>query len=284
MGYLLAAGCSWTDAKFKSGIEPDYDCSFPKWPDVVAKDLGIKKVVNIGLSGASNNSIFEACYDQIIKAKPDVVCILLTSWYRHTIFNYNFNIYGLLVHSYLQSCAESGSIIDRDFHSEWADQWLIDNHAPKLMAEYLWHQFMTVDAVVNETLRNIFLFQSFCDQHNIKFIIAQGLDPVSCEDPYTASFFDSPAGKRARDQNLRRNNPYAKCAIESNYSHIINDKNLVGWPFFDRIGGTTAVGKFIASDQYWSHVISKKDGHPNAMGHRVIADMFVEGYNSVYKD
>ena len=284
MGYLLAAGCSWTDANFKSGIEPDYDCSFPKWPALVAKQLGIKKVVNVGLSGASNNSIFEACYDQIIVSKPDVVCILLTSWYRHTIFNYNFNIHGLLVHDYLQSCAMSGSIIDTDFHSKWAEQWLIDNHAPKLMAEYLWQKFITVESMVNETLRNIYLFQTFCERLNIEVVIGQGLDPVSCEDPYTASFFNSPAGKRARDQNLRRNNSYARCLIESNYSHMVDDKNIVGWPFFDSVGGSTAVNKFITSGNYWNYVISKKDGHPNALGHKVIADMFIEGYTNVYKD
>ena len=58
MSYLLASGCSWTDARYKSMILPNYDCSFAKWPELLGKKLNIPKVINVGESGASNDFIF----------------------------------------------------------------------------------------------------------------------------------------------------------------------------------------------------------------------------------
>ena len=76
MSYLLAAGCSYTDANFKSDVDPTIDCSFPKWPELLGNRLGISEVVNVGRSGASNEYMFEQCYDQIIAKKPKLGLVI----------------------------------------------------------------------------------------------------------------------------------------------------------------------------------------------------------------
>ena len=50
---LLVSGCSNTDKDFYSELHPDMDCSWPKWPELLAKKLDMD-CVNLAKSGAGN--------------------------------------------------------------------------------------------------------------------------------------------------------------------------------------------------------------------------------------
>ena len=269
MSYLLAAGDSWTDANFQSNIVPDVDCSFPKWPVLLGKQLGISEVVNVGKSGGSNSYMFQQCYDKIIAKKPKLVCILLSGWDRRNLFNYQFNTYvNICVHQMhtTNSFPEDG-------------QWLkehYNNHIDAVnMTRFLWHRHATVANVMIESLRDIFLFQSYCMQHNIDYIIMQGMNPIPVRDIEIISQYSGADGIRHTMDN------YMKYLLDSPYTSKLNEQNLLGWPFFWQIGGYSAASKF--TDMGYSELqLHPLDFHPNAIGQQVISNMFRKGYKDAY--
>jgi hypothetical protein len=275
MSYLLAAGCSWTDARFKSMILPNYDCSFEKWPTLLGKKLNIPKVINVGESGASNDFIFNRCYDQMAEKLPKIVCVLISSWSRHSIFNYNFNIYDLLSTDYLIS--KDKLPIEFDAWREWVK----DESAALSMAKYLWARELRLKDIVNHTLREIWAFQTFCKYHNIECIIMSGLEPIPTWGTWLDPFWKDDT--LALDMQLKDITSYMKYILKSKYSHNIDEKTLLGWPFFEQIGGYSVLNLFesmYTGNQFY--IDPDLDGHPNALGHELIADIFYKGYQEIY--
>lgn len=270
MSYLLASGCSWTDANFKSDILPDYDCSFPKWPELLGKQLGISEVVNVGKSGASNDSMFNKCYDQIAKRKPKLVCILISDWSRHSIFNYTLNIYDLLATDYVVSTKQLPKSLDY-----WRD-WLDVEKSALAMSKKLWTEDLFVKDIVNNTLREIWLFQTFCEHHNIDYIIMSGLEPVII---YHLTLLDKYS---AVDRGITELSSYIKQTLKSPYANKLNEKNLLGWPIFEEIGGYSVWTNFVNRQPNTVFVDDKLDSHPNALGHKVISELFYKGYQDIY--
>ena len=41
MKKLVVSGCSWGDLDFFSQFHPDMDCSWPKWPNIVAEKMNM---------------------------------------------------------------------------------------------------------------------------------------------------------------------------------------------------------------------------------------------------
>jgi hypothetical protein len=270
MSYLLASGCSWTDANFKSTIIPNYDASFPKWPALLGEKLGISKVVNVGRSGASNDSIFKKCYDEIFKQKPKLVCVLITDWSRHSVFDsYSLNTFDLL--------ATENAVSKNEFPKELDSvrDWLIEENSAMLFAKKLWSSTLCVDDIVRNTLREIWLFQNFCEKNDIDYIIMSGLDPISA---YHLTLLNRDL---AIDYEMIDLINYIKNTLKSPYANNLNKNTLLGWPFFEEIGGYSVWTNFINKyDNVFVH--RELDFHPNGLGHQLIAEMFYRGYRNIY--
>ncbi len=269
MTYLLAAGCSWTDANFKSDTDPSADCSFYKWPDLLAKELNIKKVVNNGSSGASNSYIFKTCYDTILHKKPELVCILLTGWDRVSIFNYHITLYYLLAQRYF-------SIREKEYDA-WTEIYLKHyTHLDPLIRE-VWQYHMSVDTFINETLRDIMLFQDFCNKHDVRYIIMQGVAPVvTLEEP----FFEDKRFYVATDDRLRDEYEYFYSLLVSDYTSHIDTEKLIGWPFLHHDGRGYSMDFTFYEDP--SFRLSSLDNHPGPKGHAAIAENFLKEIKRVY--
>ena len=56
---LLASGCSMTDSNYVSETNPEIDCSWPKWPELIAKKLDME-CINLGRNGAGNEYIYSS--------------------------------------------------------------------------------------------------------------------------------------------------------------------------------------------------------------------------------
>ena len=56
---LLVSGCSYTDKDFASEYHPDFDTSWPKWPELVAEKLDMN-CVNLAKMGAGNEYIYSS--------------------------------------------------------------------------------------------------------------------------------------------------------------------------------------------------------------------------------
>jgi len=59
---LLVSGCSNTDKNFYSELHPEMDCSWPKWPELLAEKLNMD-CVNLAKSGAGNEYIYSSLLD-----------------------------------------------------------------------------------------------------------------------------------------------------------------------------------------------------------------------------
>ncbi len=271
MTYLLAAGCSWTDANFKSDVGPPTDCTFPKWPELLGKQLGIRKVKNVGSSGASNTYIFNKCYESIVEKKPELVCILLSTWDRVSIFNYHINLYYLLQQSHV---VNSGI----GTYDEWTEMYKkYYQHLDRLVTE-VWNSHINVDDIVNENLKNIMLFQDFCDKNKINYIIMQGIGPIGGYE-----FLQDPYCYPTDDPRLKDHHEYIYSMLVSDFTRYINTKNIIGWPFFDHAGlGYTIDHIFFSLDDQSGLRVNEADEHPGPKGHAVIADHFFKGVKNVY--
>ncbi len=76
---LIASGCSWTHENFWSDFHADMDCSWPKWPELLAKKLDME-CINLGRSGAGNEYIYSSLLDQIIKMDPNNIGLVIPAW------------------------------------------------------------------------------------------------------------------------------------------------------------------------------------------------------------
>ncbi len=76
---LIASGCSWTNENFTSDFRHDMDCSWPKWPELLAKKLDME-CINLGRSGAGNEYIYSSLLDQIIKMDPNNIGLVMPAW------------------------------------------------------------------------------------------------------------------------------------------------------------------------------------------------------------
>ena len=76
---LIASGCSWTNENFWSDSNPDIDCSWPKWPELLAKKLDME-CINLGRSGAGNEYIFSSLLDQIKQTNKDNIGLVIPAW------------------------------------------------------------------------------------------------------------------------------------------------------------------------------------------------------------
>ena len=76
---LIVSGCSCTNPNFTSDYHPDMDCSWPKWPELLAEKLDMK-CINLGRSGAGNEYIYSSLLDQIIKMDPNNIGLVMPAW------------------------------------------------------------------------------------------------------------------------------------------------------------------------------------------------------------
>jgi hypothetical protein len=84
------------------------------------------------------------------------------------------------------------------------------------------------------------------------------------------------------DSTITNFSSYIKQTLTSPYADKLNDKNLLGWPFFAEIGGYSVWSDW--ADKGYDDVFVHKDfdSHPNGLGHQLIAEMFYKGYQDIY--
>ena len=76
---LLVSGCSFTAPKFYSHIHPDLDCSWPKWPELLAKKLDMK-CINLSKSGAGQEYIYSSLVDTLQTLNINDIGLVLPAW------------------------------------------------------------------------------------------------------------------------------------------------------------------------------------------------------------
>lgn len=76
---LLVSGCSFTANNFRSTYHPDMDCSWKKWPQLLAEELDMD-CINLAESGSGNEFIYSSIIDQIETMDKSSIGLVIPAW------------------------------------------------------------------------------------------------------------------------------------------------------------------------------------------------------------
>lgn len=272
--YILAVGDSFTDRDFQSLAYPDYDCSYKKWPELLANKLNCD-VVNIAKCGVANEYIVNSAIDWIADHHENIRVVVagFTEAWR-------FNLYGHhsinpIVHRF-KSFKEHTigdednlkelppGMFDRDFSPIESSCNALSNH---IIDEFLDpKKFHTACRIMFENyLANIVRLQKICEMYNIPLVMTALMNPIN----YGAfGHITRPERPHFTYEQLARK--FTQCQ----HFFSVNKKSFIGWPIYEPIGG-----KNINSEVFNNGLtIGELDGHPNAEGHQYIAQTFYDHY------
>ena len=218
MKKLIISGCSWSDKNYHSLFHPELDCSWTKWPEMLAEKLGME-CINLAKSGAGSEFIYNTLME--------TVC--------HT------NNIGLVIASWSKS--------ERRDWQEPDNTWSNSRFDEKGTNRY-W---------IQRHLRYYYSFQILCEYLQVPYKQFQMLK----------------FGKGGHLTNKIQRQQTIVAFGTNPMIHLINENNFIGWPTFDEYGGFDVQTKFIKRKDR-RYEISNEDSHPNAKGHKLIADFIYE--------
>lgn len=222
---LIVSGCSYTTDNYISSIHPKMDCSWSKWPELLAKKLNMR-CINLGASGSGQEYIYSSILDKLSTINLSEVGLVIAGWSRAS---------------------------RRDYANY--DRW--NNN--------IWDEKGDNKYFVSRMLRYQYSFQQVCKSLKIPYKQAQIIDSYE----YASWSGSKEIWPVAIDKVLSKKDHY-KEIYKSPYFKLI-DKNFIGFPGKE-LGGFCMQDFMKHPDDY----ISEKDWHPNANGHKIIAEKFYE--------
>lgn len=234
---IIVSGDSWSDPKFRSQEYPTYDCSFPKWYDLLNTR---KNVLSIGKAGESNSYICKSVIKRI-KEDPDIteVYVALTDWMRHTIW-------GKKINPQLSFFAEKTNILSEAQLRNTRDQEAYVN-IPKF------NRYDMIHWGIEDTLINLHALIDVCENNNIRLHVFQMLKVCGMPNNLDKRFWEH-----------MFNHPLFMLLSEKS-------NMLYGYPFLEFLGGET-MDDLIKNNGNIKLRIGEADMHPNADGHALIAE------------
>ena len=234
---LLVSGCSNTEHNFYSDIHPTLDCSWPKWPELLAKKLDMD-CVNLAKSGQRNEYIYTTLLEYITRNDKSKIGLVIPAWTQNQRRDY------------------------QKFNS-WNSK-RIDSEGDI----FFW---------TRKHLDYCLSFQILCERYNLPYIQVQmltsfqnwmdGLKPGDNDKRYPPKFRHIYPGDVPKDKIV-----IAK--LITGYEDLINTKRFIGWPLTYEFGGFNLQQQLISQEQ--DTMLSKEDSHPNAKGQEKIAEFIYD--------
>tara|TARA_B100000900_G_scaffold30351_1_gene23055 strand:+ start:220 stop:1053 length:834 start_codon:yes stop_codon:yes gene_type:complete len=273
MKYLIVSGDSCTEPYFYSAVHPDLDFEYPKWPDFVGEHLGMQ-VLNLARGGSGNEFIYSSLQDILLEIPKEEIGLIIAGW--------------------TQSHREDWEVGRREHYpykdfatSPWKSQRVASNG--------------NLVHFVRKSLRTYIAFQNLCENNNLPYYHFQmgdlfervlfGLKPTENETlrgidytiKYPEEMFNADGNKILK--LLRKYQPYMKNfmgypGISEEAQLRLKAENHLPWPFENYPFGYTMHSKVLGYDKAAQVkkglIISEKDDHPNAKGHKAIADFIIQ--------
>lgn len=294
--YILTSGCSWSDAQFRSWFIPDLNCGWPKWPEIVGKELNIE-VRNVARSGATLEYSMDQILEHIFSPNPPSAIIWqLTEWVRYNWMDRH--IISPTWHFSLNNIVLPKSIREKRLMEE-GTEFLF---AEQVSYDKFLLDLLSIDRgptgqqkILENALRMIYFVLEICNHMNIPIMIFQSdVLPFARNGKSYLSW--AKILKKEMEENLTLeivakravfNNKtpiqslkalaefydhYAtKYVISNRFFQLIDKKyhrDAYGWPFMPQLGGEI-IG-------HGGNVIGPGDGHPNAIGQEIMAEKILE--------
>ena len=270
---LIAIGCSYTEHYLFSDQSPNADHDFPRWPQHLADMLDME-CINLGKCGSGNDQILAKTVDATLNEKNIGLVVLMWSEWQRIGFQCNTDW-------------------DEWFHITPHADWLKDGRKYILEKQNKFHAtrntmrtFIHAEKLLKD-LPYLFIQGTF----NIPYYRTTELETIDCSvggPNETLDFYKVNDSRRM----------VAKEIIVSPYLNYI-EKNIgekfVGWPAMNEIGGYCIDHIFDVEDPHdkpgrgsrqreggAKFRMSKTDAHPNAAGHKIIAEFLYEQYKEIY--
>ena len=283
--YILCGGCSFT--------ANDYD--FPVWPELVGNHYGVS-FVNVAQSGQGNDFIFDRFIDYILirKNKPKHILFAMTEFHRF----YpqwgpdNFKTFG------------NNEQQDYDYYYEHAKE---NNYRPlkkegyelrKYIIELALQNYIDTRLIIGYNLKLLVRLIDTCELLDIPITIGLAFGPGQYSInvryksdngiyksqqlegfDYSEYLFRS-KNIKLKDELIVDEKNFLKQFLKNPYFKKIDQdpkyySKIIGWPFIEAFGGHTLTNW---KDQQYE--ISRTDFHPNAKGHKWMAEHFIKHIGS----
>jgi hypothetical protein len=256
---LIVSGCSFVDKNFESMSSPSYDCSFPKWPELLAKKLDMD-CINLGASGAGNNYIYSSLLEEIIRTPKEEIGLVLASWSQVNREDY-------------QTKTKITTKDKINYKMNWRS-----NRIGREGDVFYW---------IKDLLRYYISLENLCKKNNLPYKQFQMLNSfegylngLSKTDFEIVNNLDNPSFQKRHKYHPKTKDDRSECfKMLIEYEKFIDIKNFIGWPTIWSIGGYAIEEKTLMTDKRHNirelH-ISKYDYHPNELGHQKIAEFLYE--------
>jgi len=264
---LLVSGCSYTAPKYYSNYHHDLDCSWPKWPSILAEKLDMD-CINLAHGGAGNEYIYTTLLDKIVMMNPDDIGLIIPAWSHVRRKDYR-----------LGTRWYHPGIVQGEFSPyETYGKDIFSDPSPS--TQYSAHAGDT-QFCINQSVRYYYSLQEICKSKKLPL---KQIQMIHAWDYYEIT---DKMDSTAQELIKKRNKQLMKHMYDSPYFNKIDD-NFIGWPLDKAMGGFSfeeevvesiktdpeCPGRWKQPSLEWS--ISKKDPHPNAKGHRKIAEFIYD--------
>jgi len=193
---LLVSGCSWSDLKFHSIFHPSMDCSWTKWPEILADKLNMD-CINLSHSGAGQEYIYYTLIEKIMSMNKDDIGLIIPGWSRAPRRDYQ----------------------DFDKKFIWTNE--------------RWDARGDMRYFIERSLRHYFNFQIFCERFNLPYKQVQMIElferPVFREDRINGIISRETALKSMM------NSLYFKLIDEKNFIGWPLETKIGGYSMWDKL-------------------------------------------------
>lgn len=259
---LLVSGCSYGDKKFMSAYHPDIDCSWPKWPELLADKLDME-CINLCRCGAGQEYIYSSIIDKLQTIDHSKIGLVIAAWstaprrdWQNEILAHQKKIFSNKENEWTNDIVDvKGSLgywIDRSLRYQYSFQTVCENlNLPhkQLQMVHLFKGYLVQNVLGNRWNKEKNPSHKFNENFleiNWKRNFVHHSDKVKT---------------KVEEQWIdRKHNEYVQQIYHSPYYEKINS-NFIGWPTDKRLGGI-CIGDILNSDER----ISPMDWHPNQKG------------------
>jgi hypothetical protein len=263
---LLVSGCSYGDKMFTSAEHPDIDCSWPKWPELLADKLDME-CINLCRCGAGQEYIYNSIIDKLQTIDHSKIGLVIAAWSTAPRRDYQNGYINKSYKKYFQQNPQkkwSNDMVDSRGDMEyWIDRSLRYQYSFQTVCEHLNLPYKQIQMV---HLFTGFLIQSILH----KKIIAKN-DPEGPYNKLTHTFDQLKFSQYVHHKDLqmtelekewtnKKHNELIQYIHHSPYYEKMNS-NFIGWPTDKRLGGFSMNNIFNSDER-----ISPIDWHPNQKG------------------
>ena len=273
---LLVSGCSFTAPKFYSQFHSDLDCSWPKWPSILAEKLDMD-CINLAHGGSGNEYIYSSLLDKILQLivadRKDDIGLIIPAWSHVKRKDYK-----------LGARWHHPGIVQGEYSP--FDSYGKDNISILMQpnASYSTHAGDT-QFCIDQSVRYYYSLQEICKSKKLPYKAFQMIHAWDYHEVGDDKW--DKLDSASQDIIKKENKKIMKFLYYSPYFNIIDD-TFIGWPLDKGLGGFSIeenviegyktdpefLGRWKQPSLEWA--ISEKDNHPNAKGHEKIAEFLYD--------